>query len=543
MAKHDAAVSFIFILLAACALYINAFTNGFVLDDHTLIIHNPKILQGNLNPLSIFTSEYWAGTGNASGLYRPFAFSTFIAESALVGIHAWSGHAINIFLYALTVWLFARVLQKIFEKRAKAKAIVIITTLIFFVHPIHTEIVSYIKSRDDLLALLGGLLALYFLLHRPTSRGRGRGGPGILNLAAVALAYAMALFSKESALIFGLLIPAILYFKNPARSKRFWVGLFASLGAVTVAYMVLRVRALHGFSPGARDSVTFPLSLIHNNLDRWTTTLWIGAKYLWLNFIPWPLIADYSYNQIPTIAFFSWLGLLLNVAFLALTFLALWLFLKRSSLGLALVVMLAGLAIPLGYSYFYGFSMAERLVSVSSVGGALVLGLLIARLPKRWSWALASAVVIVFAVLTVRRDGQWRSTLSLLQADELHASNNSKITFLLGRELRRQPDPTGALLNQSIELLKRSLDIYKNAPEVLMELGSAYGQKGDLKNARLTLEESLALQQNDETLYFLGLVDLTENKMDQANFHLDEALKINPNNPRARQALAQIKTK
>jgi hypothetical protein len=72
-------------------------------------------------------------------------------------------HFVNLLLYILLCYLVFKSLQIIFEKYENDKwylSIPFIATLLFALHPIHTEAVTNIKGRDEILSMLGAVLAL-----------------------------------------------------------------------------------------------------------------------------------------------------------------------------------------------------------------------------------------------------------------------------------------------------------------------------------------------------------------------------------------------
>ena len=87
-----------------------------------------------------------------------------LSESAIA--HPRWGHIGNILLYAFTILLLFRILHIIFPPKNKEWYLTLpfIATLLFTIHPIHLEVVANIKGRDEIMAFLGSLGAMYFTL-------------------------------------------------------------------------------------------------------------------------------------------------------------------------------------------------------------------------------------------------------------------------------------------------------------------------------------------------------------------------------------------
>src|SRR5438132_954851 len=74
-------------------------------------------------------------------------------------------------------------------------ALPLIVTLLYLSHPVHTEVVANIKSRDEILAFFFAVVCLYLLIRHSESKSR-------LSLAASVLAFFAALLAKESIITF-----------------------------------------------------------------------------------------------------------------------------------------------------------------------------------------------------------------------------------------------------------------------------------------------------------------------------------------------------
>jgi len=91
-------------------------------------------------------------------LYRPLSLVMFAIEYQLFKYNPFPGHLINVFVFIACVLLFFLFLYHLFRK--KRPVLAFISALLFAIHPIHTEIVANIKSRDELLCFLFGFLSL-----------------------------------------------------------------------------------------------------------------------------------------------------------------------------------------------------------------------------------------------------------------------------------------------------------------------------------------------------------------------------------------------
>src|SRR4051812_3814439 len=147
-------------------VYANSYQNEYCLDDANLITENSITQKGfsgigdHLTKDLLYGYLHGAGKDAGSSGWRPLPSITFSMEIGLWGKdkpHV--SHLINILLYGLTVITLFRFLSKYLLKEIW---ISFCTTLLFCVHPIHTEVVANIKSRDEILCLL---FLLFSLIH------------------------------------------------------------------------------------------------------------------------------------------------------------------------------------------------------------------------------------------------------------------------------------------------------------------------------------------------------------------------------------------
>ncbi len=151
-----------------------------MLDDRAIILKNPLVAFPNGIWLA-FSHPYWpAALGG--GQYRPLAIATFSLDWWLSGGDPRWFHAVNILWHAaasVLVWFLAAELL--------APAAALAAALLFAVHPVHVEAVANVVGRSECMAAAFVLAAL--LAHR-----RGSWAAPVL--------FALALFSKESAIVF-----------------------------------------------------------------------------------------------------------------------------------------------------------------------------------------------------------------------------------------------------------------------------------------------------------------------------------------------------
>lgn len=134
-------------------LYTQTIGYGFVLDDAAVIEKNKFVQQGFGGIGDIFSTFYWQGyTTINDGIYRPLSLFMFAVEWQILPNQPILHHTINVLLYSLSIALLFKLLKYYFSSYSIWVSFFI--TLLFAVHPIHTEVVTNIKSRDEILCFL-----------------------------------------------------------------------------------------------------------------------------------------------------------------------------------------------------------------------------------------------------------------------------------------------------------------------------------------------------------------------------------------------------
>src|SRR5512143_1191776 len=160
--RRRARWAFAAIALLAALPYLNALGGDFVFDDVGVIRDNPAVQRDA--PWRVFTTVYEPGA-----LYRPLTMLSYVAN-ARADRGPLGFHAVNVALHvAVAIAFYALALQLLAAPHAAW-----IAAALFAVHPIHTEAVSGIVGRAELLAALAGLAALLALTEALDATGPAR---------------------------------------------------------------------------------------------------------------------------------------------------------------------------------------------------------------------------------------------------------------------------------------------------------------------------------------------------------------------------------
>jgi hypothetical protein len=164
---------YLVLALVTFSIYANTLTHDYTLDDAILITENAFTKKGFAGLIEIFTHDTFYGFFQeegkdrlvSGGRYRPLSHAMFAIEHGLFGLQPWVGHLVNLFCYVFVVCSIFFVTVQISRNILQKETGIVFASLVailFAIHPVHTEVVANIKSRDEILVLAGCIWSLYF---------------------------------------------------------------------------------------------------------------------------------------------------------------------------------------------------------------------------------------------------------------------------------------------------------------------------------------------------------------------------------------------
>ncbi|MBL0053198.1 MAG: hypothetical protein IPP29_17685 [Bacteroidetes bacterium] len=147
----------------AFVIYANTLNHSWALDDFPTIYDN-RITMQEINSIpTLMSTAYWYGLdGKNDWLYRPLSMVMFAIEWEIAPNTPALGHWVNVLFYSLTAFMLFKFLAELFK--GKNILFPLSIALIYIAHPIHTEVVANIKSRDEIMSFLFMMLTMYNVL-------------------------------------------------------------------------------------------------------------------------------------------------------------------------------------------------------------------------------------------------------------------------------------------------------------------------------------------------------------------------------------------
>lgn len=559
----------LYIVFGLCmALYANTLLNEFVLDDRIVYTENQFVQKGISGIPKIFTNNsyegYFTGSGKSSSVgefrYRPLSIAFFALEFQLFGKNPFWAHLINILTFALVCTLIYKTLDRLWSFRYpdRSSMLAFLSTLLFVVHPIHTEVVANVKSLDEIFALLFGFISLACLLRYHLQNK-------VIDLVWAGLSFTAALFSKENAIVFIVLMPLALWLFIPEekrRLKKTWIPLLSGLAIYAACrFAVLGFQAM----VSSKNFLENPFLQIRgeriidmNPAEKFGTIFYTLLRYMYLHIIPYPLTHDYAPKSIASYNLFSPLPLLAVLLYTALIIFAFRWIKSKPILSFSVFVFLIALAPTSNLFIPTGAYMGERFAFIPSLGFCMGLAFLIQQRVTSFSGIYfygCIAVLLAFSARTVYRNMDWKSDLKLFQTDIEHSSNsaklNSSLGFILLEKYRNTDDKENNkyLLTQAIGYLKKAVQIYPRYIDCIFLLGNANYLSKNYSDAVAAYESYIQLNPTDVSImknYQKALREMgrklfyEDNNNTAAKNALLKSYKLNPNDDQVLEVLGGV---
>lgn len=278
-------VALALLALAVALVFANGLGGVFVSDDEFTIVRNPSLhtLAGSLTPSA-------TGRGVTSD-GRPLVNFSLAINYALGGYDPYGYRVFNILVHALAAWTLFGLARRTLalekfsgDVRENAPRLALAIALLWAVHPLQTNAVTYIVQRAESLAALFYLIALYCL-----ARGGREDAPrGWLGLGVACAFFGVACKEAVATLPFAALLYDRTFLAGSmlgALKKRrsFYLGLAASW--LPLAWFMA--------ASGARGN-TVGFSIKHTAWEYLQTQGWAIAHYLKLAVWPSDLVLDYG---------------------------------------------------------------------------------------------------------------------------------------------------------------------------------------------------------------------------------------------------------
>jgi Tfp pilus assembly protein PilF len=532
-------------LLFGVAIYSNTLHSPFVFDDGPSITRNPTIKSlENFFGNSIGYEKYptrFIG-------YLSFALNYAVGSFDPLGYHIvnLTVHIINsLLVYFFVLITFSTPFMKKSLSEATARSVSLISGIIFLVHPVQTEAVTFVVQRLTSLTTTFFLLSMFYyvkgrlLFNDRQTHSRHK---FLFNFSFSLLFCVLAMKTKEISftLPIVLIIYELFFFDGPYRIRAFLLlPFFFTLFIIPIS--LINVRAPIGEVLTDISAV----SRLQTNISRgdyFLTQLSVIVTYIRLLFLPINQNLDYDYPIYRSL--FQPRVFFCATSLIFLFGISLWLYHRsRRAASAELRVISFGII-----WFFITLSVESSLIPIMdvifehriylpSVGAFVALAMAASLIYRKWNRTICIwALIIVTAVLsmaTYKRNFIWRDDLVLWSDNVKKSPSKARPHYNMGNSYLLR-----GLTDKAIQEFWNVIEIDPRYPDAYLSLGVAYALTGAEEKSMAALHKAMQLNPADsEPYYNLGLLYSNKGLEHLAIEQYQKALLLNPKSVNARNNL------
>lgn len=480
---------FVYLILfgLSFALYRESIGFGYVLDDVIVLSENSFVQKGFKGIKDILSKESFTGYFGtqkdlvAGSRYRPLSIVSFAIEHEFLGNYPAASHLINILLYAFTACLIFRLFQLFNISKPDSPwylALPFIGALLFVAHPIHSEAIANIKGRDEILCLLFAIAALISWIRFYDTKFKVHAGASMLW-------FCLALFSKENAVTFVLIIPLTIYF---FRSSSLKLSLLSAwpLYLCFVFFILVRWKVIGYFlSNGVVITDLMNNPFVGMRLDEKIATIFYTILwYFKLLIFPHPLTHDYYPYHVPKVGFTHFIPIVSVLVCGILCWLAYHFRSKNKTISYSICYYFITFSIVSNFVFPVGTFMNERFLYMPSLAFSLVSAFAISQLVElqkyKWPTLLFTLLLLLaYSYRTLTRVPDWKDGFTLNLSAVNVSKNSARINLFTGVSYyqKSQPEDNEA---KKMEYLKTAEMYIDRSLAIFPEYGQGLNMKAGI---------------------------------------------------------------
>ncbi len=500
-------------------VYATSFGNEFIWDDAMLIVPNEYIRSWSYIPQIFSTDIHHFGLDN-SNFYRPLQAISYMIDHTFwelnpMGYHISSVliHIANASLVYMNLFIILGHLDP--RRRKYIREISLATALIWLVHPIHTQVVTYAAGRADELVVFFMLASIFTFM---TCR----------NAWIAPVFFVGALLSKEYGVILPVFILLLNSFGLTVKRQSRWTNLIP-FGIILAVYILLRVTVLN-------FPTDFSADLIPGFFSRMMTSARAIVILLSLLIAPFDLSMDRNIEWSRSI--FD-IKVILSILFVI--GMAIGGFLARRKLKV----------VSLGIGWFFvGYllvlnivpmnaNVSEHWMYMPSIGVlmALIWGgvRLIPEIDRRIFYTVLGCIIVYFSVFLIQRNADFKNEITFYNQILERKYANPRVHYNLGCAYFYEAQNLEGEAYKALE--EKSYKHLSEAIRLKPDYAAAYGNLGQLEYRRGNIDRAIQLYQKANSIKDnlienranLGIAYVKTKQYNLAVGELSRALELNPN--------------
>ncbi|XP_065896491.1 protein O-mannosyl-transferase TMTC1-like isoform X2 [Dysidea avara] len=580
------------VALTAIGCYLNSLQAGLVHDDVFAIKDNGDVTTGT--PLrQLFLNDFWGksmGDPTSHKSYRPLTVMTFRLNYHLHGLEPFGYHTMNIILHCIATLLFSFLCWRVVFVRYGGAAL--LAGLLFATHPVHTEAVSGVVGRADVLACIFLLLS-FLCYHKSLCQPDHLEDDNIASCHS-SLLFFISLLLGSTAMLFkengitslgvclcydvfvvcGAGIRRVLATGN-AGDVRPLVMRVLCVFIMLVVVLSWRLSLLHGQLPQFLEEDN-PASFSPHLSTRVMTYSYLCVVNCWLLIAPVSLCYDWQMGSIPLVEspydIRNIATITLFLTLLVITWLLVYgkLPVHTSRVVTTAIIFLIIPYLPASNLFVrVGFVVAERILYMPSIGYCILVVQGCVTICERSHWSnskrsgqrswpsyILMGVVLLLATKTINRNTVWYSRETLFRSGLDTIPHNAKIHYNYANYLKDSDQTSKAIehYKKAVMLAPEHASSHNNLATLLegkeaeyhykqavkynpghyrafYNLGNLLVSDGRLLEGSEALKKSLELRDDYiDALVAYANLQADQGMEDDAKKTIDKAMAINSNN-------------
>jgi len=518
----DRRLALLLLVCLSLGVYLNSLNGAFVSDDVQTIVKNPLIADSGKYLKMAHIAQFSLSLNYHLGQFHPFVY-----------------HLSNLLLHLGVV-----LLGYLFIKGLVGEKVAVASSALYAVHPLNTEVVSWISGRPYGLGALFALasLVLYLFAFKKDKYFS-------FYYSASIIFFLFGLLSNSKLIIFVLILG--LYEMVFGKLAKNWLKLIP-YGLITLAFIIYLVQPFQTRVVTENPEYTGGVELM-NPVIQIPVAI---SGYLERFVFPYNLS---FYHEDLSVPLFNYLVMLTITVTLLGSLIYFYLKEKVAFFGLAFfLVSLIPTLLPIRIAWV----VAERYVYFGLLGLCLIVGWYLVKFLEKYDQVLLivlGILVVLLSMRTMARNRDWQSIETLYIATAKASPTSSKAWNNMGdlysskkdyrssilafqRAIQLRPDYVDAHHNVGVTYLQmqdfdnailwfeKAIAIYPLA-QSYNDMGVAYFYKGMPEKAEECFQKGLAVDPGSSLIHnSLGLIYLKTNRLEEARQAWLKALELDPYN-------------
>src|SRR5581483_8792427 len=413
--------------------------------------------------------------------YRPMVPISMVVDWDIWGVSPFGFHLSNIIFHSIsTVIFYFLVLVMLGELRVPRKEyIALISSVLFALHPMHVESVSWVAGRTDVLCGLFFFLA--FTFHILSYRK-----PRFLALSAAC--FFLSLLSKEVALAFPIVALGfdLINRRRTSQSVMYGILRYTAYAGLVLIYFYLRGKEFASVPGLAGEGVH---QSTHNIYRIWEVLKVLLSSYLfYINKLVFPFDFNAFIGIVPRDPYYLVSSILVILILCVIGFISIR---KREDVTAFSIFWVFTSLGPSSLIAIFNISsapLAERYLYIPSAGYCMLIGYLIFKAGERIKnqkavWAFTFLLSLLYLLFSIERQGVWKDNLALWGDASKKSPYYAIVHSNYGMALRDAGRTDEAIRELSIALNPDIKDTIRGRAATANNLGLAYIDKGDYRSA------------------------------------------------------------